>query len=191
MWNDMLDVQVPLVDAILRAVLVYVAIVILIRIAGRRGLAEMSTFDIAVVLLMAEIVGGAAVGDDNSLTGAAIGALTLVAMDTGFNRLVHRSSLASRIFQGTPATVIRDGNLVEGALHKLRISQSELVHAIRGQHGDDLGEVDHAELTPSGKLVLTLKPDEQSATKGDIATLMEELRTLRTLVTATPGPNDV
>ena len=78
-------------------------------------------------------------------------------------------------------TVINDGRMAEGALRRLRISPSELDHAIRSQHGDDASEVDHAELTPSGKLVLTLKHDEQSATKADIAELTEELHQLKAI----------
>jgi uncharacterized membrane protein YcaP (DUF421 family) len=182
MWNEMVAPQAPLLETILRTVLVYVAVVILIRLMGKRGLAEMSTFDIVVTFLLAEIVGGAAMADDNSLTGAMLGALTLVAMNIGFNYLVHRSSVASRVLQGKPVTVIRDGRMAEGALRRLRISASELDHAIRGQHGDDISEVDHAELTPSGKLVLTLKRDEQSATKADIAELTENLHQLKALV---------
>jgi uncharacterized membrane protein YcaP (DUF421 family) len=184
MWNEMMAPQAPLAETILRTTLVYVVLVLLIRFIGKRGLAEMSTFDIVVILLIAELVGGAALGDDNSLTGGMVGALTLLALSTAVHHLVQRSPVASRLFQGEPVTVIRDGKLAEGALRKLGISRSELDHAIRGQHGDDLSEVEHAELTPSGKLVLTLKRDEQSATKADIAELAEQLRQLKALLTA-------
>ena len=74
--------------------------------------------------------------------------------------------------------------MAEGALRRLRISPSELDHAIRSQHGDDISEVDYAQLTPSGKLVLTLKRDEQSATKADIAELTEQLHQLKALLLA-------
>jgi uncharacterized membrane protein YcaP (DUF421 family) len=60
MWNEMLALQAPLLETILRSVLIYVAVVILIRFMGKRGLAEMSTFDIVVTILLAEIVGRAA-----------------------------------------------------------------------------------------------------------------------------------
>jgi uncharacterized membrane protein YcaP (DUF421 family) len=77
----------------------------------------MSTFDIVVTILLAEIIGRAA-GDDNSLTGAMLGALTLVALNIGFNYLVHRSDVVSRIFQGKPVTVINDGQMAEAALRR-------------------------------------------------------------------------
>jgi len=103
-------------------------------------------------------------------------------MSVGFNYLVLRSDSASLIQQGKPVTVIRDGEVADKALRKLHISASEMDHAIRSQHGDDISEIDHAELTPSGKLVLTLKPEEQSATKADIAELVEQLSQMRALL---------
>ena len=160
MWEEMMELQVPLAEPILRTTLAYVMLLLLIRFIGKRGLAEMSTFDIVVVFLLAEIVGGAAIGEDDSVTGSVVSAVTLVALSTGVHYMVQRSSAAAMVLQGKPATVIRDGQMAEGALRKLRISQSELDHAIRSQHGDDVSEVEHAELTPSGKLVLTLKHDE-------------------------------
>lgn len=169
---------------ILRAVLIYVAVVILIRLMGKRGLSEMNTFDVIVALLLAEILGGAIMGEDASLTGGLVAALTFVALNVGFNHLVHRFPTASRVLQGKPTTVVRDGQMAEGALQKLNISSSELDHAIRSQHGDDISEVDHAELTPSGKLVLTLKYEEQSATKADIAAVSAELQELKSLLSA-------
>jgi uncharacterized membrane protein YcaP (DUF421 family) len=66
MWNDMLALQASVFETILPTVLVYVAVVILIRVKGKRGLAEMSTFDIVVAFLLAEIVGRAAGGDDDN-----------------------------------------------------------------------------------------------------------------------------
>jgi uncharacterized membrane protein YcaP (DUF421 family) len=184
MWNEMMALQAPLAETILRTTLVYLAVVFLIRLIGKRGLAELSTFDIIVTVLVAEVVGGAAIGADDSLTGGLVSALVLIILNTAVHHLVQRSSAAERIFQGKPATVIRDGQMAEGALRKLGISPSELDHAIRSQHGDDVTEVDHAELTPSGKLVLTLKHDEQSATKADIAELGEQLHQIETFLTS-------
>jgi len=79
MWTDMLVPQAPLIETILRAALAYIAVIVLIRLIGKRGLAEMSTFDIVVVVLLADIVAGAATADDNSVTSVVVAALTLVA----------------------------------------------------------------------------------------------------------------
>ncbi len=93
------------------------------------------------------------------------------------------SPTAARILQGKATTVIEDGRVVEPALRRLRMRASELDHAIRSQHGDDISEIQHGQLTPSGRLVVTLKYDEQSSTKADIAALADQLRRVEALLT--------
>ena len=104
MWEEMMELQVPLAEPILRTTLAYVMLLLLIRFIGKRGLAEMSTFDIVVVFLLAEIVGGAAIGEDDSVTGSVVSAVTLVALSTGVHYMVQRSSAAAMVLQGKPAT---------------------------------------------------------------------------------------
>lgn len=79
--------------------------------------------------------------------------------------------------------MIEGGQVVQGALQKLGLRTSELDHAIRSQHGD-LEEIEHGELTPSGRVVLTLKPDEQSSTKADIAALEQRLQHIEAMLSA-------
>ena len=73
---------------------------------------------------------------------------------------------------------------MKGALRKLGLRTSELDHAIRSQHEDNLEEIEHGELTPSGRFVLTLKPDEQSSTKADIAAMEERLQHIEAMLSA-------
>jgi uncharacterized membrane protein YcaP (DUF421 family) len=73
---------------------------------------------------------------------------------------------------------------VQPALRELGLRKSELDHAIRSQRGDDLDEIDHGELTPSGQMVFTLKSGEQSATTADIEALSERMRRIEELLTA-------
>lgn len=80
--------------------------------------------------------------------------------------------------------MIEGGQVVQGALQKLGLRTSELDHAIRSQHGDNLEEIEHGELTPSGRVVLTLKPDEQSSTKADIAALEQRLQHIEAMLSA-------
>ena len=135
-----------------------------------------------VALLLASAVEDAIIGDDLTIVGATVSAVVLVALNHAINRLVHASPLAARMLKGRPTTVIEQGKVNEEALHRLQISRSELDHAIRDQHGDDISEVEHGQLTPSGRLVLTLKVDEQSSTKADIAALADQLRRLEALL---------
>lgn len=182
MWNDMFVLQIPLLEKVLRTVLVYALIVVLVRLGGKRGLASMNTLDFVVIFLLAGMVEDAIVGDDNSILGGAIGAVTLIAVNRALARLIDTVPLAQRIFEGRPTTVIEHGKVVQPALSRLGMRTSELDHAIRSQHGDDLEEIEHGELTPSGQFVLTLKPDEQSSTKADIAGLEQRLKHIEAML---------
>jgi uncharacterized membrane protein YcaP (DUF421 family) len=103
-------------------------------------------------------------------------------LNTGVRKLIRTSPLTGRILEVLPTTVIDHGRVVQPALRKLGLRKSELDHAIRSQHGDGLDEIEHGELTPSGQMVLTLKPGEQSATKADIESLNERLHRIEDLL---------
>jgi uncharacterized membrane protein YcaP (DUF421 family) len=183
-WNDMFLMQVPLLEKVLRTVLVYILILVLVRLSGKRGLANMNILDFIVVFLLASTVENALLGDDNTVTGGAISAVILIALNMGVRKLIRTSPLMGRILEGLPTTVIDHGQVVQPALRKLGLRTSELDHAIRSQHGDDIDEIEHGELTPSGQMVLTLKSGEQSATKADIAALSERLRRIEDLLSS-------
>jgi len=188
MWHDLFVQQLPWTEKVLRTVLVYALLVVLFRLTGKRGLASMNTFDVIVVFMLGNVVQNAVIGNDDSVTGGAIGAVTLVAVNALVNRLVVVSPLAQRLFEGTPTTVIRDGRVLPGALRRLGLQRTELEHAVRVQNGDDVAQVDHAELEPGGQLLLTLKDDEQGATKADVAELLARLARVEDLLTARPTP---
>jgi uncharacterized membrane protein YcaP (DUF421 family) len=178
MWHDLLVQQVPFVQKVLRIALVYLFLLGLLRVSGKRGLASTNTLDLIVMLLLASGVENAIVGADDSVTGAVITSVTLVGINTGLRYLMTMSPRAARILQGKPTTVIEDGHVEERGLKKLGIRHSEIDHAIRSQNGDSIAEIQHGELTPSGQFVLSLKEEEQSATKADVAALSAQLRDL-------------
>jgi uncharacterized membrane protein YcaP (DUF421 family) len=182
MWNEMFVLQVPPVERVVRTILVYALMVVLVRLGGKRGLATMNTLDFVVVFLLAGAVENAINGDDNSVLGGALSAVTLITVNRALTRLIDAVPLAQRIFEGRPTTVIEHGKVVQPALRKLGMRISELDHAIRSQHGDDLQEIEHGELTPSGQFVLTLKPDEQSSTKADVSALDRRLKHIESML---------
>jgi uncharacterized membrane protein YcaP (DUF421 family) len=184
MWQAMFTLDVPVLEKVLRTALVYGVVLVLLRVFGKRGLASTNTLDFIVLFLLAGGLEDAIVGDDSSLIGGVISATTLVALNTALTHLTNVSPRAARIIQGKPTTVIENGQIRERGLEKLGLRASELDHAIRSQNGDDISEIEHGELTPSGQLVLTLKHDEQSATKADVAALTEQLQHIERLVAA-------
>jgi uncharacterized membrane protein YcaP (DUF421 family) len=184
MWHQIFVVQVPLLEKIVRTVLVYVTIFLLFRLTGKRGLANLNTLDFVVIFLLSNVVQNAVIGNDTSFSGGAIGAVTLVAVNAVVNRLIAASPRAARILEGTSTTVIRDGATVEQAMHRLGLRPRDLEHAVRLQNGDAVTEIDRGVLEPSGQLVLTLKPAEQAATQGDIATILTRLDELQAQLSA-------
>jgi uncharacterized membrane protein YcaP (DUF421 family) len=184
MWHAMFIEQIPFAEKVLRTVLVYALIALLFRLTGKRGLSNMSTFDFVVIFLLSNVVQNAVIGNDTSLTGGIVGAVTLVAVNALVNRVVASNTTAARIFDGRLTTVIRDGHVVQRALVHLGLRRSELDHAVRIQNGDDVSEVKNGVLEPGGQLVLSLKPAEQSATKGDVAELLDQLSRIESLLGA-------
>lgn len=184
MWHAMFAEQIPLTEKIIRTVAVYALIAVLFRITGKRGLATMNTFDFVVIFLLSNVVQNAVIGNDSSLTGGAVGAVTLVTVNTAVNRLIAVSATAARIFDGQPTTVISDGHVIQRALVHLGLRRSELDNAVRLQNGDDVSDVQTGALEPGGQLVLSLKPAEQAATKGDVAELRALLSRIEHQVSA-------
>lgn len=184
MWHDMFVEQIPLAEKILRTVIVYALLAVLFRLTGKRGLASMNTFDFIVIFLLSNVVQNAVIGNDTSLIGGIIGAVTLVTVNAAVNRLIAISPTAARIFDGRATTVISDGHPVDRALRRLGLRRSELDNAVRLQNGNDVTDIDHGSLEPGGQLVLTLKRTEQGATKADVAELTDRLGRIESLLSA-------
>jgi uncharacterized membrane protein YcaP (DUF421 family) len=186
MWHHMFVLQIPVAEKLLRTVLVYALVALLIRLTGKRGLAGLNTLDIAVVFLLSNVVQNAVIGDDLSVWGGALGAVTLVVVNAALNRLALHSPAFAHVFDGRETTVIDDGRELSAAMRHVGVRHGELEHAVRLQDGDGLADVQRAVLDPSGHLIVTLKPDEQPATKGDVRHLEEQLRRIERAV-AGPG----
>jgi uncharacterized membrane protein YcaP (DUF421 family) len=175
MWHDMFAQQIPFAEKIIRTVLVYALIALLLRATGKRGLSGLNSLDIVVMVLLSNVVQNAVIGSDNSLVGGAIGAVTLVAINFTVNRAAVASDRMSRIIDGSDTAVIEHGNVVERAARRIGLRRHELDHAVRLQNGDDVAQVESGVLDPSGQLILTLRADEQGATKGDVERLQAQL----------------
>jgi uncharacterized membrane protein YcaP (DUF421 family) len=182
MWHAMFVEQIPFTEKVLRTVLVYALIALLFRLSGKRGLANLSTFDFVVIFLLSNVVQNAVIGNDTSLTGGVIGAVTLVVVNAVVNRVVASNATAARIFDGRPTTVIRDGHVIQRALVHLGVRRSELDNAVHMQNGDDVSEIQDGILEPGGQLVLTLKRADQSATHADVAQLRDQLSRIEDLL---------
>jgi uncharacterized membrane protein YcaP (DUF421 family) len=183
-WHSMFVVQVPILEKILRTVLVYATILILFRLTGKRDLATLNVFDFVVLFLLSNVVQNAIIGNDTSLLGAVIGAATLVGVNAGLNRWIAVSDRAARVLEGRATAVIEDGRVLPRAARRLALRPADLDHAVRVQNGDDISEIASGRMEPNGQLVLTLKAQEQNASKGDIATISRRLENIEAALQA-------
>lgn len=182
MWHSLFDFQIPVLEKVVRTVAVYVLILLIFRIIGKRSIASLNTMDFVVMFLLSNVVQNAIIGNDNSLVGGAVGAVTLVVTNTVVDRLAFAFPAFRRLVEGTATQVIDNGAVDRAALRRLGLRQDELDHAIRMQNGDDVSEIGDGTLQPGGQLILTLKPEEQDATHGDIADLHQRLDRIEELI---------
>jgi len=174
MWSDMFTIQIPVLEKILRTVLVYGGLAVLLRLAGKRDLAQLNTFDLVVMLLLSNVVQNAVIGPDNSLDGGLLGAVILVGINAVWVRAVNRGPRSTKIFEGTPTTLVEDGKVTVN-LHRLGLRHADVATALRHQGAASIDEVAEASLEPGGSIVVNLKPDAQDLTVGEYRTDQERM----------------
>lgn len=166
----------PPAEKVIRTVLVYLGIAVIIRVAGKRLMAQMNTLDLVVVLLLSNVVQNAIIGDDNSLSGGMLGAVVLVAVNAVLERVAGRYPWLDRIVEGSPTDIVVDGRTGNAALRRLGMNHYELHSALRHQGADAVHEVKRASLAPGGTIAVDLNPDDQNASQGDLRRAVEELK---------------
>lgn len=159
MWDSIFDLQLSVGEKVLRAVLIYVFLIVALRVVGKRELGQANTLDLVVLLLVANAVQNGIIGNDVTVTGAVIGAVTLFGINELFNRAAYGSAFVSRLFEGSPSVLIQKGKPVATALRRASISLPELRAIARRQGFSDLGEVDNAILETNG-VVTMFREDE-------------------------------
>lgn len=176
--HDLFTVGIPLTEKVLRTVAVYAALAGILRVAGKRDLAQLTSFDLVVVLLLSNVVQNAIIGADNSLAGGVLGAVVLVAVNAVVVRAAAASPGLSRLLQGAPTVLVHDGRFDEKALRREGLTKAELAAVLRRQNADDVAQVAEATLNPGGVLVVDLHRDQQNATRADVDRLVRDIEQL-------------
>jgi uncharacterized membrane protein YcaP (DUF421 family) len=125
-WNHMFVLGLPLLEKILRPVIVYIFLIIGLRLSGKRELAQLNPFDLIVLLTLSNTVQNAIIGDDNSVTGGIIGAATLLLVNYFVVRFLFGHEKLERLVEGDPDVLIENGVVQEDRLRKELISRAEL-----------------------------------------------------------------
>ena len=176
--DDLFTMGIPVAEKAIRTVAVYLGILLLLRLAGKRDLAQLNSFDFVVLLLLSNVVQNAVIGNDNSLAGGVLGAVILVGGNSLLVRLVRANDLAVRLFEGTPTVLVRNGDLDHSVLRRMGLREDDVIQALRHQGANDTEEVRAAVLQPGGSIVVTLKDEEENATKSDVRRLEAKLDAL-------------
>lgn len=173
--HDLFTSGVPLAEKVVRTVAVYLGILLLLRLAGKRDLAQLNTFDLVVLLLLSNVVQNAVIGNDNSLLGGLLGAATLVAVNSVLVRVTRESEPLDRLLEGSPTTLAQAGRLDDRALVRLGLRRADVMLALRKQGATSLADVAQAVLEPGGSILLTLRDEATPATRADIDRLEAKL----------------
>jgi len=177
-YQPFVSIDTSLPDKVLRTVVVYLAILVLLRVAGKRLLAQMDSLDLIVVLLLSNVVQNAIIGPDNSVLGAVIGAIVLIGFDWVLSWIADHVPWVARILEGQYSTIILDGRPDHRTLSRLGIDDRVLTNALRRQGVDDVSQVSRASLETDGSILVELKVSERGATKDDLSLAVAELKTL-------------
>ncbi len=150
--HDMFALGIPVLEKILRPVVVYVFLIGGLRLAGKRELAQLNPFDLVVLLTLSNTVQNAIIGDDNSVTGGVLGASTLLAINYFVVRFLFDHEKLDRLVEGDPDILMKDGQLCEDRLRAELITRNELEAAAHKQGFATLDEIDRAILDPGGSI---------------------------------------
>ena len=137
-------------DIVVRSSLIYFAVVLGLRLLGKRHVAQLTILDLVLVLLISNGVQNAMVGSDVSLVGGIVSAATLLLLNFILSKIIYRSGAAGKFIEGTPTLLIHDGEAVLAHLQQEQITLAELEGAIR-EHGiERISDVKFAVMEPDG-----------------------------------------
>lgn len=184
MWHDMFLVPIPILEKIIRPILVYIALILLLRVFGKRELAQLNPFDLVVLLSLSNTVQNAIIGNDNSLSGGIIGAATLLTVNWLVVRVLYSSPRLNHFLGGVERTLITNGRLDVRALKKEMLSEEELLAVVHRQGFENFSEISTCVLEPNGAFYIEARrpsPDEdrQKAVLDRLEELNREIKLLR------------
>jgi uncharacterized membrane protein YcaP (DUF421 family) len=183
-WKDMFVLGVPVLEKILRPVVVYAFLVISLRLSGKRELVQLNPFDLVVLLTLSNTVQNAIIGEDNSVSGGIISATSLLVVNYLVVRFLYNHSKLDQLVEGKADVLIDNGTVRTENLKRELITMQQLSAAARKQGFDDLSEVQQCVLEPGGTLTfIARKPDTEDVRHRELLRrfemVTEELARLR------------
>lgn len=176
MIESMFHLPLPVLEKVLRPVIVYLCLIGFLRLFGKRELAQLNPFDLVVLLSLSNTVQNAMIGDDNSLSGGIIGAFSLLAVNWLLGRVLFRFPAVNSALEGSPTVLIREGKMDEAALKAESLTPTELLNAVHKDGIDNLADVKRGTLEPNGTFYMErYHPDESDRDRHEV---LDQLRAL-------------
>jgi uncharacterized membrane protein YcaP (DUF421 family) len=189
MWSHLFDLHLSLGEKVLRAVIIYLFLVIALRLVGKRELSQLNTLDFVVLLAVANAVQNGLIGNDNSVTGALVGAVTLFVVDAVLAYVLFRQLRLRTIVQGTPTILIDRGVVLDHELRREELTREDLLSALQSSGATTFDDVERAWLEPSGKVVFVPKtPSLATQQYDDLRRRLDHLTALVEDLTAPGSP---
>ena len=180
MFHDMFVMHLPLLEKILRPIIVYVFLVLLLRVFGKRELAQLNPFDLVVLLSLSNTVQNAIIGDDNSVAGGLIGAVSLLVTNYLVVRFLFKHRRLDEIIEGEPSVLMKDGKVDNKELARELISTAELQVLARRQGFDNLEDLEEIVLEPGGAFVIKAKkPTHDEHVDSKLDELLREVAAIK------------
>ena len=150
-------------DSILRAAVVYVFMMVVVRVSGRRTLSEMTNFDFVLLLIVSEATQNCMIGDDYSMTNGFLVILTLVTLDIGLSLLKQRSRLVEKWVDGLPTILVERGRPLKDRMDKARVDIEDILEAARELQGlERMEQIKYAVLERAGHITIIPEPPARS-----------------------------
>jgi uncharacterized membrane protein YcaP (DUF421 family) len=175
-WKDMFVLGVPLLEKILRPIVIYAFLVISLRLSGKRELVQLNPFDLVVLLTLSNTVQNAIIGDDNTVLGGIIGATSLLVTNFLVVRFLYGHRKLDQLVEGKADILIEDGKVRPQHLKTELITMAQLEAAARKQGFSSLSEVNQCILEPGGTLTfLAKKPPAEEVRHHELLGKMDRL----------------
>jgi uncharacterized membrane protein YcaP (DUF421 family) len=175
--TDMFTLKLPVLEKILRPILVYFALIVLLRLFGKREMAQLNPFDLVVLLSVSNTVQNAIIGDDNSLTGGIVGAISLFAINYLTVRFLFKHRTWHEALGGSPSPLIENGQVNRTALARELITETDLTVVAHRQGFDELEDVERCVLEPGGTFFMQgKKPASDDLRHAQVMARLDDLR---------------
>ena len=145
-------------ESVLRAAFVYLLLLLLLRLTGKRTLAQITTFDFVLLLIISEATQQAMLGEDNSMMHAAIVVSTLIGLNILMSLLKQRFKAVDRVLDDIPLLIVVDGKPLKDVMDQVRVDEDDVLDAARETQGlERMDEIRHAVLERNGKISIIPK----------------------------------